>query len=683
MYNRELSWLSFNDRVLQEAQDKSVPLLQRLRFLGIYANNQDEFVKVRVANLMRMTRLKDCKSPKRLNGYKPEELLEEVNRHISESQTIFNETYREILQELESRKIYLLNEKQLTPGQLEFCRNLCKEEISQWLIPLMLRKTIRMPFLSDNKVYYAVKMSRRQSGSYRYAIIRIPVNSTCKRFVELPSAPGRKDLIFIDDIVRLCLNDIFFMFNYDDISAHSFTFIRDAELTVDDDITKSTIEKMEEGLEGRIHGEPVRLVYDRDMPDDLLTVLVSKLRLTDREILAGGRYQMLRDLMSFPKIDPQLEYHNPPALHHPDIHPYSSILEVVRHKDVFFNFPYHTFNHVIDFLREAAVDPKVRKIYITLYRTAERSKVIHALVNAARNGKEVVVMEELMARFDEEQNIENSDLMQKAGITIIHGFKGIKVHSKLILVERKENNSLKGFIYVGTGNFNESTARLYGDFGILTSDTQAVSDARVIFDFLLNSHKHFRCRRLIVSPYFMRRQFENLIEKEIHNARKGKQAYIYAKFNSLTDIRMIKRLYKASQAGVEIRLIIRGACCLQPQVPGLSDNIQIISIIDKYLEHARMAIFHNDGNEQIYILSADWMTRNLDHRVEVGIPVLDSHIRQTLRDVFNIQWADNVKARDLTVLGLNNYRSTGSDEPVRSQNALYDYYRSHTEHPET
>ncbi len=682
MYNREISWLAFNDRVLQEAQDKSVPLLQRLRFLGIYANNQDEFVKVRVANLMRMARLKDCKIPKRLNGYHPEELLEEVNRHISESQIIFNQTYREIIGELELRKIYLLNEKQLTEEQLEHCRNFCKEEISQWLIPLMLRKTTRMPFLSDNKVYFAVKMSRRHSGSYRYAIIRIPVKSTGKRFVELPSVSGRKDLMFIDDIIRLCLKDIFFMFNYDDISAHSFTFIRDAELTVDDDITKSTIEKMEEGLEGRVHGEPVRLVYDRDMPDDLLSVLVSKLRLTDREILAGGRYQMLRDLMSFPKIDPELEYHNPPALHHPDIHPYSSILEVVRRKDVFFNFPYHTFNHVIDFLREAAVDPKVRKIYITLYRTAERSKVIHALVNAARNGKEVVVMEELMARFDEEQNIENSDLMQKAGITIIHGFKGLKVHSKLILVERKENNTMKGFIYVGTGNFNESTARLYGDFGILTSDIQAVTDARVIFDFLLNSHKHFRCRRLLVSPYFMRRQFENLIEKEIRNKRKGKKAFIHAKFNSLTDIRMIKRLYKASQAGVEIRLIIRGACCLQPQVPGISENIQVISIVDKYLEHARMAIFHNDGDEQIYILSADWMTRNLDHRVEVGIPVLDSHIRQTLRDVFDIQWADNVKARDLTVLGMNNYRQTDSAEPVRSQNALYDYYHNLTEHPE-
>lgn len=675
IYNRELSWLTFNDRVLQEAQDESVPLVQRLRFLGIFSNNQDEFIKVRVANLMRLTRIKDPKILKQTNGYTATELLALVNQHINHSQKLFEQTYTSILSEMEQEGIYILNETQLSKKQKEFCRNFCSTEISQWLIPLMLRKTTQMPFLSGNKVYYAVKMSRQTSSHHRYAILQLPINNTCKRFIELPSEKGRKDIIFIDDIMRLCLDEIFFVFNYDTISAHSFKFIRDAELTVDDDISKSLIEKMEDSLEERKHGEPVRLVFDKNMPEDLQQILASKLRLTSKEILPGGRYQMMRDLMKFPKVDPALEYDNPKPLTHPALNHFSGIFEVIKKQDIFLNYPYHTFNHVIDFLREAAIDPKVKRIFITLYRTAEPSKVINALINAAKNGKEVIVLEELMARFDEEQNVENSDIMQKAGITVIHGFKGLKVHSKLILIERKENGANKGYMYVGTGNFNETTARIYSDFGLLTTDAQAVTDARAISDFLLNTHKHFRCKRLIVSPYFMRKQFETLIEREIHNRKKGKEAFICAKFNSLTDIRIIKQLYKASQAGVEIKLIIRGACCLIPGIKGISDNIKVISIVDKYLEHARLAIFHNDGEDVTYILSADWMTRNLDNRVEVGIPILDAEIRKTIKEVFDIQWADNIKARELTVPGKNNYVKKSSDKEVRSQTALYDYYK--------
>ncbi|MCC8173424.1 MAG: polyphosphate kinase 1 [Odoribacter sp.] len=530
-------------------------------------------------------------------------------------------------------------------------------------------------FLRDSVVYHAVKMASTSTHSTKYALIQIPVNKSCPRFVQLPSEKGKFDVIFIDDIIRLCLDEIFFMFKYNLISAYSFTILRDSEFTIDDDISKSLMEKIELGLEGRYHSEIVRLMYDKNMPNDLLQLITSKLKLKLQQIVGGGCYHKMRDLMKFPDVRPDLENINPTPLRHPYIKQFSSILEVIRRKDIFLNYPYHTFNHLVDFLREAAIDPKVKSIYITLYRTAERSKVINTLINAVKNGKEVIVLEELMARFDEEQNVENSDMLQKAGVKVIHGFKGLKVHSKVVLVERKEKQGDRGYVYVGTGNFNESTAKIYGDFGLFTAVPEVAEDARAFFDFLINSHKHHLYKCLLVSPYFMRRKTETFIEREIKNKQRGKKAYIYAKFNSLTDIKMIKLLYKASQAGVEIRLIIRGACCLQPEVKGMSENIKVISIVDKYLEHARMVIFHNDGDEQIFIQSVDWMTRNLDHRVEVGIPIMDKEIKNTLKDIFNIQWSDNVKARTLKEPGVNKYVRRNNSEICRSQTALYEYYK--------
>lgn len=673
--NRELSWLAFNERVLQEAQDTSVPLIQRLRFLGIFSNNQDEFIKVRVANLIRLSKLKNEKDSKTNDGFLIKDILPLVNASMDASQEVFEKTYSDILSEMEDNGIYVINETQLSEAQKTFCRDYFSYEISQWLVPLLLRKSTKMPFLSDNNIYHAVKMSTLSSKSPRYAIIQIPINRTCPRFVQLPADGPRTDIIFIDDIIRLCLDEIFFMFNYDTISAHTFKFMRDAHLSLDEDISKSVMEKMEVGLIGRRHGEPVRLVCDKDMPQDLLDTIAVKLKLNHDEIMEGGRYHMLRDLMKFPVIRPNLENITPTPLLHPDIKRFSSLIDVISEKDIFLNYPYHTFNHLVDFLREAAIDPRVKKIFITLYRTAERSKVINTLINAAKNGKEVIVLEELMARFDEEQNVENSDLLQKAGVNVIHGFKGLKVHSKLIYIERKEKREIKGYAYIGTGNFNESTARIYSDFGLFTANKEIVDDAKAVSDFLLNTHKHFTCKRLMVSPYYMRKQFEALIRNEIRNKQKGKKAYIYAKFNSLTDIKIVKLLYKASQAGVDIRLIVRGACCLQPQVKGLSDNIKITSIVDKYLEHARFTIFHDDGNEQILISSADWMTRNLDRRVEIAVPILAPHIKKTIKDIFTIQWSDNVKARNLTIMGKNDYIKKNPNTPLRAQTALYDYYK--------
>lgn len=681
--NRELSWLSFNERVLQEAQDPTVPLLSRLQFLGIFSNNQDEFYKVRVANLMRLISGRNGKRKQEtlLGGYTPQELLAAVKERTDKGQEAFTQTYANVLAEMEREGIYVVDEKSLSPEQKEFCEEYFASVVSQRLVPLILRKTGKMPFLPDGHIYLGVKMTSKAEKTPRYAIVRIPVSSACPRFVVLPSPEGRKDVIFLDDIIRLMIHEIFFMFNYDEISAHAFKIMRDAELAIDDDVSKSLFERIAEGVESRRYGSPIRLIYDAEMPEDLLNLLASRLKLTSSETLApGGKYHLMKDLTKFPKVRKDLLTVSPKPFCHPDVIPFQSIIKVLQQKDIFLNYPYHSFQHFIDFLREAAIDPAVESIFITLYRTAERSKVINALTNAARNGKQVSVLVELKARFDEEQNIENTDQLQRNGVKVIYAIEDLKVHSKIVLVERKEGSHTRGYAYIGTGNFNEDTARIYGDFGLLTSNKGIVDDVRNVFMFLMNSHKRFKFKNLLVSPYYMRDEFYELIDRERRNAEKGKPAFIYAKCNSLTDQKIIEHLYKAAEAGVEVRLIVRGACCLMPGVKGMSENIRAISIVDMYLEHARVYIFCNGGDTKTYIGSADWMTRNLDRRVEVLTPIFDHDIQATLRTVFNIQWNDNVKARDLACQDDNAYvcHNVGT-EPQRSQLALYDYYKAQAE----
>lgn len=683
MNNRELSWLVFNDRVLQEAQDRSVPLMQRLRFLGIFSNNQDEFIKVRVAKLIRLSQLRGLKPSQQAKRREAVEVLPQLYARMAESQEKFDAAYDAILKEMAEIGINVVKETQLTEEQARFCIDYYASVVSERIVPFLVRKTMKMPFLSDGAIYLGVKMTGESAQSTRYAIVQIPVSSACPRFVELPpSAPGRRDIIYLDDIIRFCLREIFFMFKYDDISAHTLRVVRDAQIDMDDDISKSLMEKMEEGIENRNFGDPVRIIYDKDMPDDLLQLIVSKLTVKKGHgpsLDPGRRYHLKRDLMKFPRVAPQLEEKLPAQLRHPLIKPFASILEVVARRDIMLHFPYHTFNHVIDFLREAAIDPKVESIFITLYRTAEHSKVINALIGAAKNGKNVTVVMELLARFDEGQNIEYADILQRAGVRVIDGVAGLKIHCKLILVERRERGGTRGYAYVGTGNFNESTAKIYSDFGLLTCRHEIVADARAVFDFI-SAHRPLECRELLVAPYNMRSTFEKLVEDEIKNAKKGKEAYIKAKFNSLTDEDMINLLYKASRAGVKISLIVRGACCLQPGVPGQSENIRVISIIDIYLEHARMAVFCAGGREKIYIMSADWMTRNLSRRIEVGTPVYDEAIREQLRRVFELQWNDNVKARDMAVFGENRYSAgNGGSEKCRSQLALHEFYKKAAE----
>ncbi len=674
--NRELSWLAFNERVLQEAQDPSVPLMQRLRFLGIFSSNQDEFIKVRLARLLRMSQSKSANTGRIFTGrYTPQELLPIVTAKIKRNQRVFTKVYQGVLAEMAEHGIRVLNETQLTPRQRNFCRDFFARSVSSTLVPLLIDDETPLPLLRDNRIYHGVRMVQRRQLSY--AIIRIPLSEDCPRFIQLPSSRKKHDIIFIDDVIRLCLDNIFFMFNYQDISAHTFKIMRDAELNLAEDVSTSLVEKIKHGLEERLKGSPAMMVYDPEMPTGLLELLVRKLNVPRSQLTEGTRYHVMRDLMKFPRVAPELEVAETPPLPHHDIVPFSSILKVIRKKDLLLNYPYQTFNHFVDFLCEAAIDPKVTKIYITLYRTAEHSKIVNALVNAAYNGKQVVVLVELMARFDEEQNLETVNTLQESGVKVLHGLRGLKIHSKLVLVERQENKRPRGYLYVGTGNFNESTAKLYGDFGLFTAHPGMVEDARSIFTFLETSHKHVRCRYLLAAPFFMRQRFARLIFNEIRQARLGLPAHIYAKCNTLTDVRLITLLYRASRAGVDVRLVIRGACALQPQVKGLSENIQCRSIVDKFLEHSRVFIFGNNGDEKVFISSADWMTRNLDQRLEVAAPILDPKLKQIVRDFFDYQWADNVKARDQAEMGLNTYVSSEdpSSPPRRAQTDLYEYYK--------
>ncbi len=676
--NRELSWLAFNDRVLQEACDPTVPLMQRLRFLGIFSSNQDEFIKVRLAGLIRLAHSR-VKSGRRLSGgYLPQDLLALISAKINRNLRLFDQVFQDLLQEMEDQGIRVVNETQLSPEQTLFCRNYFTTVLSVRLVPLMITKSAPLPLLHDDHIYLGVKMEKGRQASY--AIIRIPVAGDCPRFVEVPFAPGRRDLIFIDDIIRLCLDDVFFMFSYDRLSAHTFKIMRDAQLVLDEDVTTSLITKMEKGLASRLQGSPVRLTCDQEMPADLLELLLRKLKMRRDQMVTSTRYHMMRDLMRFPRVGgPELEEPEIPPLAHPDLPPRSSLLTAIRRRDVLLHFPYHTFNHLVDFLREAAIDPKVSDLFITLYRTAEHSKIINALANAARNGKNVVAVVELLARFDEEQNMESVETLQRAGVKVLHGLRDLKVHGKLILVERREPGGPRGYLFAGTGNFNEATARAYSDLGLFTADPALVADARAIFDFLLTAHGPLRSRRLLVSPFSLRQQLTRLIRREIKNARAGRPAHIHIKCNTLTDEEMVRLLYEAGRAGVEVRLIVRGACCLMPQVVNLSENIQAVSIVDKFLEHSRLYIFAAGGQERMYISSADLMTRNLDRRLEVAAPILAEGPRRMLRAFFDLQWSDNVKARDLAELGGNTYVSTGLPRRVRSQTALYQHYRHESE----
>lgn len=672
--NREISWLSFNERVLQEAMDERVPLVERVRFLGIYSNNMDEFFRVRVATVKRLIGIKGTE----IEGFKagPEKLLDVIKDEVVRLQTKFEQTYQQIITSLRKEGVHLVDEETCPDRYTDFLQEYFIEKVRAEIVPIMLDKKHGFPRLPDKGIYLAIKMIQKDKNKVKYALIEIP--STISRFKVLPDEDDKKYLILLDDIIRFNLKEVFHIFKFDEIRAYTFKFTRDAELDFDDDISASLLEKMERSIERRKKGEPVRFVYDASMPDDLLQFLMKGLNLKKGEnIIPGGKYHNFKDFMSFPSIGKdELRYRSLPPIPHPHLYKKKSLIKEVFQNDFFINYPYQKFTHIVDILREAAIDPKVHSIKINLYRVAKRSQIINALINAVKNGKEVIVVVELLARFDEENNIYWSNILKENGAKIIFGVPSLKVHSKLILITRYSSGKKQMVAHIGTGNFHEGTAKIYGDCSLLTSNPKLTREVEKLFNFFENNIERGVFRHLMVSPFNTRRKFLSLIQNEIKAAKKGKKASIVLKINNLVDIKMIEKLYDASSAGVKIRLIVRGICSLIPGVKGMSENIEVISIVDRFLEHARIAVFHNDGKPLYFISSADWMSRNLDHRIEVTTPIWNENIQKIIQKMLDFQWSDNQKARILEKEKVNDYVPLKSGEdPIRSQIVTYQYFK--------
>lgn len=679
MAARDISWLSFNERVLQEAEDENVPLIERMRFLGIFSNNRDEFFRVRVATLRRLAEMGKKALVLFDENESPKDVIPEIQKIVLNQVQRFNKIYDSLLNELRKEHIYMINETQLSTEQAKEVMQYFKAKVRPALVPVMLNKKTPEPHLKDKAIYLGIRASNRKSqGKMKYALIEIPTGTVDRFYILNSGNEKERYIILLDDIIRLGLKDVFRIFDFHQIEAYNFKMTRDAELDIDNDISASWMEKMVKSLDDRKKGEPVRFVYDREMPEDLLGVLMKKLRLHDVEnIIPAGRYHNFKDFMGFPSIGrKELRYESLPPQDHPGLKDQRSYLEVISNKDILLSYPYQHFSYIINLLREAAIDPKVESIQINLYRVAKNSMVINALINAAQNGKNVTVVVELQARFDEENNIRVSNRLEDAGVRIIFGVPGLKVHSKLILITRKEGRSLKHYAHIGTGNFHEGTARIYGDYSLLTANQEIAREVVKVFEFFERNYRRPAFKHLIVSPFNMRRRFIQMINQEIDNAEKGKEAYIILKLNNLVDHQMVRKLYEASQAGVKVRLMNRGICSLVPGVKGLSENIEVYSVVDRFLEHARVEIFCNGGDEMIYIGSADWMTRNIDYRVELTTPVYDPEVRKTIRDMIDIQFQDNTKCRIIDKKQTNPYRKPEKGEQeVRSQIAQYEYFK--------
>lgn len=674
--NREISWLSFNERVMQEAADPNVPLIERLKFLGIYSSNLDEFFSVRIGSLRRI--IKAGIYDKASMGGKPKEILKDVQKIVLKQRDKFDRIFTNFLKELENENIFIINEQELNPEQEKFVQFYFQNEVRPRLVPIMLDTHPSFPYLKNLVIYLAVYLSKSDNSSLKkYALIEIPVK-VLPRFIVLPRIDEKKYVIMLDDIIRYGLKDIFSIFDFDNIKAYTIKLTRDAEFDIDEDVTKSFFEKISQSIKQRQKGQPVRFVYDTSMPEDLLNFILERIHLRNFEnLIPGGRYHNARDFMNFPRLG-QLSffYKRQIPLYHKNINKEKSIIQSIKNGDILLHFPYHSFDSIIDLLREAAIDPQVTSIKMTLYRVAKDSNVINALQNACRNGKSVTAVIELQARFDEEANIRWTKVLEEEeNARIIDGVPGLKVHAKLCLITRIENGQKVHYATVGTGNFNESTAKIYSDHCLLTADSRITNEVNKLFKFFVNNYKTYTYKHLVVSPFHMRKKFNKLIQNEIKNTRAGKPAYIYLKMNSLVDQEMISKLYMANQAGVEIKMVIRGICSLVPGIKKLSENIEVISIVDKYLEHSRIFIFANGGNEKYFISSADWMIRNLDNRVEAAVPIYDENIQQELKKFMQIQFRDTQKARIIDENQLNNYRHTRKKMNYRAQEDIFNFLK--------
>ncbi|MCZ0759430.1 polyphosphate kinase 1 [Vibrio diabolicus] len=672
---KELSWLSFNERVLQEAADKTVPLIERIRFLGIFSNNLDEFYKVRFADVKRRILI----SQERGGSDSPKRLLTKMQSKALKLNEQFDELYSELIREMARRRIFLVNEQQLDESQQKWIAKYFRREVMPHITPLLMKDEIDvLQFLKDEYAYIAVEL--RKEEHYQYALIEIPTDHL-PRFVMVPEQKGkrRKTIILLDNIIRHCLDELFKgFFDYDELSGYAMKMTRDAEYDLRNEIEYSLLEQMSEGVNQRLTAKPVRFVYERDMPPQMLEFLCNKLNISNYDnLIPGGRYHNFKDFIAFPNVGREYLENKPlPPMKCADFEGYANSFDAIKAKDILLYYPYHTFDHISELVRQASFDPKVLSIKINIYRVAKDSRLMNSLIDAVHNGKNVTVVVELQARFDEEANIEWSKVLTEAGVHVIFGAPGLKIHSKLLMISRREGEEIIRYAHIGTGNFHEKTARIYTDFSLLTADQEITNEVRNVFGYIENPYRPVKFNHLMVSPRNSRTQIYRLIDNEIVNAKLGKKAALTIKVNNLVDKGIVNKLYGASTAGVKINMIIRGMCSLVPGIEGISDNIRIISIVDRFLEHPRVVITHNDGDPQVYISSADWMTRNIDHRIEVAAPVRDPRLKQRIIDITNIHFTDTVKARFIDKEMSNAYVPRGNRKKVRSQIAIYDYLKN-------
>ncbi len=673
MLNREVSWLQFNERVLQEARDETTPLLERLKFLGIFSNNRDEFFRVRVATHNRMLNVEELDYTLKIS---PGDVLQQIQEIVAEQEKVFTQTYAEIVEKLAGENVFIIAEDVLSESQSAFVTDYFHNHVRTLLFPIMLDNLSDPTSLEDRSIYLAVHL---QSGSQPekedFSIVKVP-SPPLSRFLILPEEEGKIYIMLLEDVIRHGLPYVFSLLGYDKYDAYTIKITRDAELDIDNDVHKSFLEIMSESVKQREWGTPVRFVFDQSIPRPFLKRIRKKLLLSeDDQQRGGGRYHNFKDFMSFPKVGADhLVYPPSPPLQHPDIKPNQSIFDLIKKKDIMLHFPYQSFHYIVDLLREASIDPNVRSIKMTFYRAASNSNVMNALINAARNGKSVTVFLELQARFDEEANIYWAEKLQKTGVKILPTIPGMKVHSKLILIRRKEDSLNRFYTNISTGNFNESTARVYADDSLLTANQAIGNDVYKVFEMLESRYHIPKFKAIVVSPFSTRDFFIKLINREIRSAKAGKEAWIIIKMNSLVDKKIVKKLYEASQAGVKITIIARGICILIPGIAGLSQNIEAFSIVDKFLEHSRVYVFCNGGNKVFYTGSSDWMQRNFDHRIEVTTPIFDKDIQEELWIMLQIQIRDNCKTRLLGKENINQYRKTSETKKTRAQFEIYKYF---------
>ncbi|WP_392565317.1 polyphosphate kinase 1 [Utexia brackfieldae] len=675
---KELSWLAFNERVLQEAADKLNPLIERVRFLGIYASNLDEFYKVQFANLKRTVIIEqEQRNASGASSTNSSQLLKQVHQKVLQAELQFDSLYNELLLEMARNQIFLVNERQLTSYQEQWIKQYFKKNLRQYITPILLDSyTDLIQFLKDDHTYLAVEIIN--NNDTKYALLEVPTDKV-SRFVLLPSevSTKNKSIIFLDNILRYCLSDIFkVFFDTTNLNAYSIKITRDSEYDITYELDASMLDVMSLGLKQRLTAVPVRFLYQKDMPRELKALLMSKLMISERDAVSGGRYPNFKDLMYFPCIGrSNLINKSLPSLTYQGFKSYRNAFDAIREKDILLYYPYYSFEHVLEIMRQASFDPNVTTIRINIYRVAKDSRIINSMINAANNGKKVTVVVELQARFDEEANIHWAKRLTESGVKVIFSPPRLKIHAKLFLIDRLENDQIVRYAHIGSGNFNEKTARVYTDFSLLTADKKITDEVRRVFSFIEEPYKPVSFNYLLVSPQNTRNKLYQFIQQEIDNANLGLKAAINLKLNNLTDEELINKLYEASCSGVKIRLIIRGICTLIPNMPGMSDNIYVTSIVDRFLEHARVYMFENMGQQDTYISSADWMPRNINNRIEVGVKILDPQIKKTIRDIFNIQTSDNVKARIIDKELNNNYVQRSNRKKVRSQSAIYDYLK--------